>query len=100
MTNRATRLLSYEPVSDPPGIRVFDRVEKQQYRLLTGTGVDPTPVSTDTFRFGVDRGVRVRTDELRVHSSTVVFVRDRDGTMLAQLDHLESRSFEQGQYGI
>lgn len=100
MTNRAKRLLSYERVSDPPGIRVFDRVEKQQYRLLTGTGVDPTPVSTDTFRFGVDRGVRIQTNELRVHSSTVVFVRDRDGTMLTQLDHLESRSFEEGQYVI
>jgi hypothetical protein len=100
VTGADHRLLTCKPVSDPPGVRVFDRVVKQRYTLLTAAEVSPTPVSSASFRFAVDRGVRVRTDEVTVHSGTAVLVRDGDGTLLAEVDHLDNRSFAPGSYVV
>ena len=93
-----TDVLAFEAETDPPGVTVLDQVEQLQYQLFTGEEVSPTPVPAGEFRFPAGAGLRVETDEISVHSGVNVIVRDGDGQMLTDIDHLDSDSFDDGSY--
>ena len=90
--------LSFETLADPPGFEIADNVEQLRYRLHTPEPVSPTPVPTDQFHFPVESGVRLVTDELVLPSVVSLFVRDDDGGMVSEIEHLDSESFGSGSY--
>lgn len=97
MTDNHT-LLAFDALSEPPGIEIIDRVEQLRYQLHTPEPVSPMPIATAAFCFPVDKGIRVQTDELVLPSVVSVVVRDADGAMVTQIEHLESQTFESGSY--
>ena len=92
------KVLAFETETDPPGITVLDRVEQLQYQLFTPTAVSPEPVPAEVFQFPVGDGLRMKTGAVSVQSGIAVIVRDTEGEMLTEVDHLESESFGEGQY--
>jgi hypothetical protein len=91
-------LLSFDPLCDPPGVEVVDRVERLRYRLHTPEPVSPAPVETDGFLFPVDSAVRFGTDALVLPAGKSVCVRDRSGEMITEVDHLDEQSVGEGAY--
>ncbi|PSQ34187.1 hypothetical protein BRD08_10360 [Halobacteriales archaeon SW_10_66_29] len=87
-----------ETLADPPGLEIVDRVEQLRYQLHTPEAVSPTPVSTGKFYFPVGRGLRMRTREFVLPSVVSVFVRDGDGNMVSEIEHLDSESLGPGEY--
>ncbi|MEF8814019.1 MAG: hypothetical protein V5A55_09400 [Halovenus sp.] len=90
--------LQFETVKDPPGIEIVDKLEQLRYQLRTTSPVSPTPVPTDEFLFPVGKGVSVTTDAILLPNVVSVFVRDGAGNMVAEIDHLDDRSFDAGSY--
>ena len=90
--------LTYKTLADPPGLEIIDRVEQLRYQLHTPEPVSPAPVPTEEFHFPVGRGVRVTTEAFVLPSVVSVFVRDGDGNMVSEIDHLDSESLSDGTY--
>ena len=90
--------LTAETLADPPGLEIVDRVEQLRYQLHTPEAVSTTPVSTGKFYFPVGRGLRMRTREFVLPSVVSVFVRDGDGNMVSEIEHLDSESLGPGEY--
>ena len=90
--------LTAETLADPPGLEIVDQVEQLRYQLHTPEAVSPTPVSTGEFYFPVGRGLRMRTQEFVLPSVVSVFVRDGDGNMVSEIEHLDSESLGPGEY--
>ena len=90
--------LTAETLADPPGLEIVDRVEQLRYQLHTPEAVSTTPVSTGKFHFPVGRGLRMRTWEFVLPSVVSVFVRDGDGNMVSEIEHLDSESLGPGEY--
>ena len=93
-------MLAIEPLTDRPGLEVVDRLERTRYRLHTPAPVDPSPASTERFRFPVGEAVRVETDELVLPNVVGVTVREPGGDVVADLGHLESESLPSGAYVV
>jgi len=93
-------MLAIEPLTDRPGLEVVDRLERTRYRLYTPAPVEPSPASTEQFRFPVGEAVRFDTDELVLPNVVGVTVREPDGDVVAELGHLESESLPPGEYVV
>ncbi len=89
---------AFEPLDDPPGVEIVDRLERLRYRLHTGRAVSPTPVSTDPFYFPVERAVAVTASELVLPKVVTVCVRDSTGEMVSEIGHLDEESIPSGNY--
>ncbi len=74
----------------PPGVRVFDPIERQEYRVQTSQWVDPSPVSVDRFEVPINVAVRITTSSLRLPDIAAVYVHDAAGEMVAEAQHLSS----------
>ncbi|WP_327053361.1 hypothetical protein [Halomicrococcus gelatinilyticus] len=68
---------------DRNGIEVVDPVESARFALYTGTPVDPTPADPDAFYFPVDHAVGVEARRIEIPKLGNVFVRRRDGSLVA-----------------
>jgi len=90
--------LACETLADPPGIEVVDQVEQLRYQLHTPEPVSPAQIPADEFYFPVGTGIRVRSREFVLPSVVSVFVRDDDGGMVSEIDHLGSASLGEGSY--
>jgi len=90
--------LTFERRADPPGVEIADRVEQLRYQLYTPESISPTPVPADAFHFPVEEGIRLVTDELVLPSVVSLFVRDADGGLIREIEHLDSESFGPGCY--
>ncbi|PSQ49386.1 hypothetical protein BRD19_04140 [Halobacteriales archaeon SW_7_65_23] len=90
--------LAFETLADALGVEIVDRVEQLRYQLHTPEQVSPTPVPTEEFHFPVGRGVRMHTQEFVLPSVVSVFVRDGDGDMVSEIEHLDSESLGPGEY--
>ena len=100
MTSASDPILAFDTLDEPPGLEIIDRLEQLRYQLHTPEVVSPRTVPTDDFLFPVGKGIRIRTDELTLPNPVSVIVRDAGGEMLAEVEHLESHSFETGSYII
>jgi len=90
--------LTFEQLTEYSGVAVIDRVEQLRYQLYTSEPVSPTPVPADEFHFPVGSGFRILTDEFVLPSVVSLFVRDADGGMVSEIEHLDSESFGSGSY--
>jgi hypothetical protein len=91
-------ILAFDPLEDPPGLEVIDRVERLRYRLHTPDPVSPVAADPEGFLFPVDGAVTVTTDTLTLPAGKSVCVRDRSGEMIAEVGHLEEQSVGEGTY--
>jgi len=87
----------FEP-ADEAGFEVVDLAERQRYTIGTRGAVTPTVAATDGFRFPVDAAVAVTTDRLRLPNSPTTYVRDTDGTMVANPNPPDEQRFPAGEY--
>jgi hypothetical protein len=96
--DRAEREVSFS--ADEEGLTVVDHIERQQFRLLTPEPVAPEPADTTRFWFPTDAATRIRTGKISLPNVVVTYVRDDEGEMLAEADHLAYETFESGRYSV
>jgi hypothetical protein len=97
--DHAEREVSFSADGDA-GLTVVDHIERQQFRLLTPDPVTPEPADTTRFWFPTDAATRVRTAKITLPNVVVTYVRDDEGEMLAEADHLAYEEFEAGRYSV
>ena len=97
MTGQHT-VFGFNPIDDPPGIEIVDRIERLRYRLRTGRAVSPTPIDTEPFYFPVERAVAVTADEFVLPKVVTVCVRNAAGEMVSEIGHLDEESLPEGDY--
>ena len=90
--------LTFEALEDPPGVRVVDQLERLRYRLDVPEPVSPTRIDPGTFHFPVGSAISVTTDSLALPTVVSVFVRDGDGKMVTEVEHLDEKSLGPGAY--
>ena len=93
-------ILAFDTLDEPSGLEIIDRLEQLRYQLHTPESVSPTVVPTEEFLFPVGKGIRIETEQLVLPNPVGVFVRDWNGEMLTEVEHLESHSFGDGDYII
>jgi hypothetical protein len=81
-----------------PGVEIVDRVEQVRYQLETSDSVSPMAISTDEFLFPVSEAIRIETSALTLLDPVSVFIRDQDGNMVSEVEHLDSESLPAGSY--
>lgn len=91
-------MLAFERIADRPGFEVVDRLEQQRYRVHTPDRVDLDPVATDAFRFPVGEAASFETGSLELPTVVGVYIRDGEGTMVTEVEHLESVSLPEDTY--
>jgi hypothetical protein len=92
--------LSFEPLADRAGIAVVDRLERQRYRVHTSDPVDPTSTDTDAVDAPVGAAVAFETAAIELPTVVPVYVRDADGTVVAEVAHLDGASLPAGSYTL
>ena len=91
-------VFGFEPLEDPPGVEVVDRLERLRYRLHADRPVSPTPIDTDPFYFPVDSAVGITAGEVVLPTVVTVCVRNDAGEMVTEVGHLEEGSVGEGSY--
>jgi hypothetical protein len=89
-----------EPLVDGRGLVVSDPIERHRVTVYTTDPTPPDGVDTGRLRFPTDAAARVRTDSVSLPTVVATYVRDADGGMLAEVDHFDDRSFDDGSYVI
>ncbi len=56
----------FDTISNPPGVEIYDPIEKVRFELHTPEAVSPRPASTDDFPFSMDSAVEFSTREIRL----------------------------------
>ncbi|QFU81889.1 hypothetical protein [Natronorubrum aibiense] len=87
---------TFESTTD--GLEIVDPIERHRYRLTTHEPVSLESVVTDQLQYPVDAAVGLTTAMITLPTSTTVYVRDRDGSMVAEVRPSEQVSFPQAQY--
>ena len=75
-----------EPLSDTPGIHIFDPIEAAQFTLFTLDPVEFEPADPLAFFFPVDRAVQFETDALIIPKLLTLHLRAADGEFLSTFD--------------
>ncbi|WP_436901895.1 hypothetical protein [Halovenus halobia] len=83
-----------------PGVEIIDRIEQVRYQLQTPESVSPSPVSTEEFLFPVTEAISLETTSITLSNPVSVIVRNRDGDMVTEVEHLDSQSLPAGSYSL
>lgn len=92
--------VTVEPLADGDGIEVVDPIDRHRYALRTPTPVTPRPADAEPFRYPVETAVTVRTAALALPTVVGVYVRDAEGEVVANLEHLADETFPAGEYSL
>ena len=92
--------LQFDALTDPCGIAIVDRVERQRYQLRTPDRPSLTTVDTDAVRAPVDAAVRFETGAVEFPTVVPVHVRDESGSVVADVTHLDEASLPPGRYTL
>ncbi|WP_423751415.1 hypothetical protein [Salinirarus marinus] len=92
--------VSFSALDEEPGVRISDPIERHQFRLLTDTPVRPSPSDAPPFRFPVDAATRISARKITLPTVVAVYVRDAEGSMLAEAEHFAYEEFPAGTYSI
>jgi len=82
------------------GVRIVDPIQETQFSLLTPDAVEPRRCPTDRFYFPADTAATLATDTVETPYPVGAWVRDSDGTTLAEVGSDESVSLRDGQYHV
>jgi hypothetical protein len=92
--------LTFEPLDDPAGLAVVDRIERQRYRLRTPKRPSLAEVGTDAVCAPVDAAVRFEASAVELPTVVPVYVRDAAGSVIAEVTHMDEVSLPPGQYTL
>ncbi|WP_434530635.1 hypothetical protein ACODNH_17085 [Haloarcula sp. NS06] len=90
--------LTFEPLDDRPGLAVIDQIERQRYRIHTPTPIALREAATDVFQYPVGDAVRIRTRAIELPTVVMVYVRDDDGAIAAEVAQFESETLPADDY--
>ncbi|KAA9397220.1 hypothetical protein Har1130_08315 [Haloarcula sp. CBA1130] len=90
--------LAFEPLDDRPGLAVIDQIERQRYRIHTPTPIALNEGATDVFQYPVGDAVRIRTRAIELPTVVMVYVRDDDGAIAAEVAQFESETLPTDDY--
>ncbi|NLV12317.1 caspase family protein [Haloarcula argentinensis] len=90
--------LTFEPLDDRPGLAVIDQIERQRYRIHTPTPIALREAETDVFQYPVGDAVRIRTRAIELPTVVMVYVRDDDGAIAAEVAQFESETLPADDY--
>ena len=90
--------LTFEPLDDRPGLAVIDQIERQRYRIHTPTPIALREAPTDVFQYPVGDAVRIRTRAIELPTVVMVYVRDDDGAIAAEVAQFESETLPADDY--
>lgn len=82
------------------GLEIIDPIERHRYRLTTHESVDPEPVDTDRIQFPVDSAIEITADTITLPTNDTVYVRDKDGSMIAEVRPNKQVSLDQNEYTL
>lgn len=88
----------FAPLDD--GLEIIDPIERHRYQLTTHDPVDPKPVNTDRIQFPVDSATEISTDTITLPSSDLLYIRDKDGLMVAEVQPDEQIALPEEEYTI
>lgn len=92
--------MSISFTSSEIGLTVSDRIEQRQCLLTTPEPVEYRPSDSDRFVFPVDNTIAVETDRFTLTSGVATYVRNANGEMQGEIEHMETREFPEGQYDV
>ncbi|MGB9953631.1 hypothetical protein ACOZ4F_14690 [Haloarcula marismortui] len=90
--------LTFEPLDDRPGLAVIDQIERQRYRIHTPAPIALRDAATDVFQYPVGDAVRIRTQAIELPTVVMVYVRDDDGAIAAEVAQFESETLPSDDY--
>ncbi|RKS82416.1 hypothetical protein BDK61_1721 [Haloarcula quadrata] len=90
--------LTFEPLDDRPGLAVIDQIERQRYRIHTPTPIALRETAADVFQYPVGDAVRIRTRAIELPTVVMVYVRDDDGAIAAEVAQFESETLPADDY--
>ncbi|NHX38501.1 MULTISPECIES: caspase family protein [Haloarcula] len=90
--------LTFEPLDDRPGLAVIDQIERQRYRVHTPTPIALREAAADVFQYPVGDAVRIRTRAIELPTVVMVYVRDDDGAIAAEVAQFESETLPADDY--
>ncbi|EMA11682.1 caspase family protein [Haloarcula marismortui] len=90
--------LTFEPLDDRPGLAVIDQIERQRYRIHTPTPIALREAAADVFQYPVGDAVRIRTRAIELPTVVMVYVRDDDGAIAAEVAQFESETLPADDY--
>jgi len=74
-----SRLVTFRPLSDDPGLEIRDEVSESSYVVRTDGAVTPEAAATEQFPFPVDEAVAFTATRLRIPDSVSLLLRDESG---------------------
>lgn len=90
--------VTLEATTEPPGVRIVDRIEQRRTRIRTPDVVDVEPSSTDEFEVPVDAAGAIETREIRLDRLDETYVRDGGGAIVAAINSPENVALDRGSY--
>ncbi|WP_367175400.1 hypothetical protein [Haloarcula rubripromontorii] len=90
--------LTFEPLDDRPGLAVIDQIERQRYRIHTPAPIALREAATDVFQYPVGDAVQIRTQAIELPTVVMVYVRDDDGSIAAEVAQFESETLPADDY--
>mgnify|MGYP000176884680 CR=1 FL=1 len=82
------------------GVRAVDPIQETQFALLTPESVAPAPCDTDRFYFPADTAATLRTDRVETAYPSGAWIREDDGTLVAEVTDRETVSVPAGTYSV
>jgi hypothetical protein len=92
--------VTFLPQDDPPGLKVFDEIERRQYTVFTPESVTANRVDTSRFQFPVAEALRITTKELVFRRAVGVHVRNESRSVIASVVDGESTTLGDGIYTL
>ena len=90
--------VTFEATTEPPGVRIVDRIEQRRTRIRTSDVVEVERFPTDEFEMPVDAAAVVETTELRFDRLDETYVRDAEGTIVGVFNAPENVALDPGSY--
>ena len=91
---------TFGTLDETTGFEVVDPIETRRFTFSTPNSVEPTPASTDDFRFPVSSACTVDTSALELPHTPLILLRDAEGNMVADLAHNASAEFPPREYCV
>lgn len=89
---------TFVPTED--GLEIIDRIERHRYRLTMHTAVSPESVGCNQIQYPIDAAVSVTADKITLPTNELVHVRDRTGTMVAEIRPAEQTVLPEATYTL
>ena len=90
----------FEPLASTSGLAIIDPIESRRFSLLTPEVVSASPADPEDFHFPVSSACTIWTSEIELPYTILGYVREADGTMIANLEPPASVSLPKDEYLI